>query len=111
MHAARSFDKAVRHQGASGDDGLEHALLDHVAQHQAHFGNGHGPRKSANNKALRAGNHVIEDIGGFADTAAAERRPAHGLDEVGDAVYLCQIQGHGRFEVVREAIVQLGAHA
>jgi hypothetical protein len=33
------------------------------------------------------------------------------MDEVGDAVYLGQIQRHSRLEVVRKAIVQLSARA
>ncbi len=55
--------------------------------------------------------HLIEDISGFPNVAPAERGPAHGLDEIGDAVYLGQIQGHSRLEVVRETIVQLGTYA
>jgi hypothetical protein len=100
----------MRHQSAGSDDGLEHTLLDHVAQHQAHFGHGHGARKRANYQALRVGDHLIEDISGFPNVAPAERGPAHGLDEIGDAMYLCQIQGHSRLEVVREAVVQLSTY-
>ena len=109
MCAAGGFDKAVRHQGAGGHHGVEHAVLDHVGKHQTHFGDGHGAREGAHHEAVRIGDHVVQHVGGLAEAAPTEGGPAHGLHEVREALDVRQVERDGRVQLVRKAVPQIGA--
>jgi len=51
------------------NDGLELALLDHLAQHQPHPGYRHHVSKSPNDKALRMGTMLYSSRRTYAGTA------------------------------------------
>ena len=42
MFEADALDESMGHQGAGRRDHLHHALVDHIADQETHFGDGHG---------------------------------------------------------------------
>jgi hypothetical protein len=84
MGLAGGLDQAVRHQSAGGDDGLDDAVVDKIANDETLFSNGHGAGEGHHHETVFVARHGLKNISALAELAAGERGLAHGADQLAD---------------------------
>ncbi len=107
MHPAQGLDKAVGDQGSGGDDHLQPAPVDHLADEQAHLGHAHGPGEGAHHGAVGVPQHGLQDVGRLPQTAAAEGGPPHGPEELIEILNGVKVQGRQGRQAVLGPIMQI----
>jgi len=107
VRATRGLDEAVRHEGARGDNDVDPAVIDHVAEHEAHLRDGHRAREGADYEAVLVLDHRLQHVGGFAQRAPGKRRMGHRPEELVRGVDGTEVQRLECLEAVGDAIVQL----
>ena len=97
---ARALDEAVGHERPRRDDRLHPAPLDHLAEDEPLLGDRHGAGDRDHPEAVRVSHHRFERVGGFPQSAPAERGVRHRGNQRVDAVESPYVEGHERFEAI-----------
>jgi hypothetical protein len=106
VRAARSFDEAVSHESAGGDDSFDDAGLDEVAEDETHLADGESAGESHDDEAIFVAGHGFEDVGGVTDLPGSVGGVAHGAYKIVDSFDFGEIERVDGAELVFDGIVE-----
>ena len=106
MLATRGLDQAMGHERASGDDGIDDALINEIADDEPLLGHGHGPGQGHDHEAIFVARHGFQHIGCFTKLAAGKGGIGHASNQVIGSLNLPEVEGEDRRELIFGGVVQ-----
>ncbi len=110
MNPADGLRQTVGHHRPRADHHVDQTLLDHLAQHPAHFRHGHGTGHGCHDGTLDISGHGLEHLIGLAQLSSAEGGLGHFLKHVRQAADLLDIERLDRLKAVISTVVKVPAH-
>ena len=93
-----------------GNNDLHQPGVDHLADHQPHLGDAHGPGNRQHAGAVGVVGHGPQDLECLAQLAAAEGRLGHPPEQIGKALRVPEVERFQGLQAVVSAVVQNSGH-